>query len=133
MPDRRDPLTIEQMRLAIPALAALHALSWVYKVKGTCRNSLVDFNGKFPFFRILDEDGMKAWVDLIETNLNEEVKEIEKKYGEDSEITRGVKKLQKYVKPLGKIFVGKVDENLCYDLMRVKPAQSEFPGELIKC
>jgi len=126
MPDRREPLTIHQMRLVIPALARLHALTWAYKVTATADG---DLNEKFPFFRVHNENGMEAWEDLIHTFLKDEIKVIEERYGPDHDITKGIVNLQKHVKPLCRIFLGKGDENLCYELMRVKPSQREFPGE----
>jgi len=121
MPNRKEPLDIHHMRLVIAALAKSHAVSWAYKTKVGG-----DLHSKFPFLRLhVHKDGMESWGDLAESNMDEEIKEIEKAFGAESGITKGTKAFKQFMKPLLQVFRGQDVEPLCTKIMRVKDSTKD--------
>jgi hypothetical protein len=124
MTNRRESLDIHHIRLVIPALAKLHALSWSYKTHVDA-----DLQTKFPFLKIeFREQDIDTWTTVSTGNLEQAICVLEKELGEQHEITKGVINFKQHIKTVMAIFTGTLGDSAYEEILRLK-ADKEVPTE----
>jgi hypothetical protein len=117
MTNRRESLDIHHMRLVIPALATVHALSWSYK-----HHVEPNVVKKFDFLQSpFRQEDMAMWETVMEGNVNQAISVLDSVLGKGNKLSKATQEFKGKVPELIKAFMGHPDiMSLFDDLHRVK-------------
>jgi len=124
MTNRREPLDIHHMRLVIPALAKVHALSWAYK-----HHVEPDVTSKFPFLKnSFGESDFEMWATVSTMNMDQALVVLEKELGNDSPVTQAAVNFKSNLRKILRVFMGDDMSQVYSDVIRVKTQHNDTEG-----
>lgn len=117
MPDRRQCLNLEEVRLVIKALAAIHSVSWAYRV--TVEK---DITSKYPFLTLkMGDEDKDLWPKVVTANLDEAILIYDSELGEGNELSQAVERYKPKVRQIYDFFLGELDGRELEGMLRILP------------
>jgi hypothetical protein len=113
MTNRRESLDIHHMRLVIPALATVHALSWSYK-----HHVEPNVKEKFNFLQPPSRSGNTSnWESVIEGNVDEAISVLDSVLGSGNKLSEAAHVFKDKIPQLIKVFQGDLQVLSLFDEM----------------